>query len=81
MSAKNQTISLEEAKALIGAALLSCGLSRVAAASVAHALVSAEAEGQAGHGFSRVGDYVAQIKSGKVNGEAELKIDSSKPGT
>ncbi|MEL6819069.1 MAG: Ldh family oxidoreductase [Pseudomonadota bacterium] len=80
MNNDTQTITVEDAEALISAAFLACGISRVAAMSVAHALVAAEAEGQNGHGFSRVNDYVAQIKSGKINGEAELKIDSSKPG-
>mgnify|MGYP001797385656 CR=1 FL=1 len=80
MNDDTQTISLEDAEALISAAFLACGISRVAARSVAHALVAAEAEGQKGHGFSRVNDYVTQVRSGKINGEAELKIDSSKPG-
>ncbi|MEM9731947.1 MAG: Ldh family oxidoreductase [Pseudomonadota bacterium] len=40
------------------------------AASVAEALVAAELAGQNGHGLRRVASYVAQAKSGKVDGYA-----------
>jgi len=33
--------------------------------------VAAQVDGQAGHGLSRVASYVAQLKSGKINGRAE----------
>ena len=44
------------------------------AASVAHALVAAEVDGQRGHGLSRVPAYAAQAKSGKVQGHAKPKV-------
>lgn len=65
-------ISLGEATQLIDAALQSNGVSPDVAASVADALVAAEAEGQVGHGFSRLGDYVAQVRSGKINAGAKI---------
>ena len=46
------------------------GVPEAVAGSVATALVAAEAEGQVGHGFSRLADYVAQFRSGKVNQSA-----------
>ncbi len=63
-------LSLREAEALIAAALVASGAAESVAATVAAALVAAEAEGQVGHGFSRLGDYAAQLKTGKVNGTA-----------
>lgn len=41
---------------------------------MAKALVAAEAEGQQGHGFSRLADYVAQARSGKVVADAEPQL-------
>jgi (2R)-3-sulfolactate dehydrogenase (NADP+) len=72
-------LSLDEARALIGDALVSSGLEQAAATSVAEALVAAEAEGQVGHGFSRLEDYAAQVRSGKVNRSAEVTVDASLP--
>lgn len=71
MSAEKEYISIDDAISLIGNALLASGASERQARSTAIALVSAEAEGQVGHGFSRLSDYAAQVKSGKVNGTAE----------
>lgn len=44
------------------------------AAQVAAALVAAEADGQSGHGASRIPSYAAQSKSGKVDGHAAPKL-------
>lgn len=41
---------------------------------VATALTAAEADGQSGHGASRIPSYAAQAKSGKVNGHAVPKL-------
>lgn len=60
-------------------AFCAAGAPEATAASVAAALVQAEAEGQVGHGFSRLSDYVAQAKSGKVNASAIAQL--SKPST
>jgi len=67
-------LSLTDAQALLTAAFQAADLPAPVAASVAHALVAAEAEGQAGHGFSRVADYVAQVRSGKVNRAAKIHV-------
>ncbi|WP_420397592.1 Ldh family oxidoreductase [Nioella sp.] len=63
-------IGMADATDLLFRAFRGAGLTGDAARSVATALVSAEAEGQVGHGFSRLSDYVAQARSGKVNAGA-----------
>ena len=72
-------VSISEAEQLVKKAFLKHGVTENVAASVSTALVAAEAEGQVGHGFSRVKDYVAQIKSKKINVDAKVKIEHPKP--
>ena len=63
-------LSLADAESLAARALAAAGASRDNAGSTARALVAAEADGQAGHGLSRVPSYAAQLKAGKVDGRA-----------
>jgi (2R)-3-sulfolactate dehydrogenase (NADP+) len=72
-------IGIDEALELVQNAFVASGLNQQSAQSVARALVMAEAEGQVGHGFSRVGDYIAQMKSGKINAEATPFVVSRSP--
>ena len=58
------------AVAYIANALRCENISNQNAQSVAQALVSAEIDGQKGHGFSRVASYALQARSGKVAGQA-----------
>lgn len=74
-------ISLAEATDLIRAVFVAVGALPEVAASVADALVAAEAEGQVGHGFSRLGDYVAQLRSGKINRKAVVRTISEMPAS
>lgn len=74
MAEGTEQISLAEAEALIAAALRANGVPEGAALSVASALVAAEAEGQVGHGFSRLEDYIAQARSGKIVAGAEISV-------
>jgi (2R)-3-sulfolactate dehydrogenase (NADP+) len=86
MTSETESISLEDATALLARAFRTSGVPDTCALSVASALVAAEAEGQVGHGFSRLGDYVAQVRSGKVvagatptceaSGAASLTVDA-----
>lgn len=64
-------ISLEDGQALVKRAFTANGVPNSTAQSVARALIAAEAEGQSGHGFSRIDDYVAQVRSGKINASAQ----------
>ncbi|MCR9125222.1 MAG: Ldh family oxidoreductase [Rhodobacteraceae bacterium] len=67
---QTERLSLDDARQLLRGAFGAAGVAAPAAASVADALVAAEAEGQVGHGFSRLSDYVEQVRSGKVAGQA-----------
>lgn len=66
------TLTLIEAKTLVERAFIAVGINDRAASAVANALVDAEADGQVGHGLSRLGDYIAQIRSGKVKKDANV---------
>ncbi len=68
-------LSISGAEALISAALIRSGVLPKNAASVARALVAAEADGQRGHGFSRVAAYAAQARSGKIDGLAIPSVE------
>lgn len=63
-------LSLDTAERLATAALRANRVSAEAAASTARALVAAEADGQTGHGLTRVPAYAAQARAGKVQGHA-----------
>ncbi len=73
--AGSERLSLPDAHELVVQALMSAGTSVLNAESVAAALVAAEADGQRGHGFSRVAAYAGQARSGKVDGKAEPKVE------
>ena len=72
-------VSISEAEQLVKEAFLRNSVKEAVAESVSNALVAAEAEGQVGHGFSRVKDYLAQVKSKKINVDAKIKIEYPKP--
>ena len=72
-------VSISEAELLVKNAFLKNGVKEDIAASVSTALVAAEVEGQVGHGFSRVKDYLAQVKSKKINVDAKIQIEHPKP--
>ena len=63
-------LRLDELHTLIFDILVAHDTARDNAARVAKALVAAEADGQKGHGASRVPSYAAQARSGKVDGHA-----------
>jgi (2R)-3-sulfolactate dehydrogenase (NADP+) len=64
------TLGLADAESLAKAILVRHGTSEANAGYVAQALVAAEADGQKGHGLSRLPSYAAQAASGKVDGHA-----------
>jgi len=63
-------LPLAEAQDLVAHALIANRTSATNARAVARTLVLAEADGQKGHGFSRLASYAAQARSGKVDGAA-----------
>ncbi|WP_316013944.1 Ldh family oxidoreductase [Roseobacter sp. HKCCA0434] len=76
----HETLTLEEAEALATAALIASDASPENAASTARALIRAQADGQGGHGLSRIPSYTAQSAAGKVRGHAKPTIEDVRPG-
>lgn len=73
-------LSLVEAEALAAAALRAAGANPEMAALTAEALVAAEAEGQGGHGLSRVAMYAGFLKEGRADGRAVPRVVSGRGG-
>lgn len=73
------TLSLDEAHRLVASALEANGAAPEVAASVARALVGAEADGLKGHGLSRTPTYVGQLRSGKAKGDAVPSASRPRP--
>ncbi|MBP0618313.1 Ldh family oxidoreductase [Jiella mangrovi] len=72
-------LSISETERLVAEAFQRADTGPAQAASVARALVAAEASGQGGHGLRRVAAYTAQAKARKVDGHATPIIDRVKP--
>jgi (2R)-3-sulfolactate dehydrogenase (NADP+) len=72
-------ITLAEAESLAIGALVASGTSHDNAIDVARALVAAEADGQPGHGLSRIPAYADQVAAGKVRGDAEPVLQDRGP--
>lgn len=79
MTLDKENISIAAAEDLIQRAFVAVGVPEASALSVARALVAAEAEGQVGHGFSRLADYAAQAKSGKIRADAVPSCEATSP--
>lgn len=75
-----QRLTLAQARDLVAQKLVAHKTSPANARSVAHALVAAEADGLAGHGFSRLPSYAAQAQCGKVDGFAVPQLMAPRPG-
>jgi (2R)-3-sulfolactate dehydrogenase (NADP+) len=76
-----QTLSWAALEDLISRALQASNVSADNAACVARALTAAEADGQKGHGLSRVPSYAAQARTGKVDGHAVPMVHASRAGS
>ena len=68
------TLTLAEAEVLAMAALAAHGVPEDLARPTAEALLTAEREGLASHGLTRLGFYMAQIDSGKVAADARPEV-------
>jgi (2R)-3-sulfolactate dehydrogenase (NADP+) len=73
-------VSFEQAETRLTEIFAGAGASPANAASVAWALVMAEADGLKGHGLSRVPTYLAMLKAGKIDGQAVPIARRPKPG-
>jgi (2R)-3-sulfolactate dehydrogenase (NADP+) len=74
------TVSLGEAEERVARIFANAGTNAKAAASVARALVGAEADGLKGHGLSRIPTYLAMLKSGKIDGRVAPRATQPRPG-
>ena len=72
-------LSLEEAIDLAARAARAAGLSDEAARSLARATVSADAHGKSSTGFGHLLDYLAALREGRIDGDAEPLITSPAP--
>lgn len=70
-------LSLAAAQDLAVSAFLASRISRENAAIVARALVAAEADGQGGHGLSRIPSYALHARCGKADGFATAQVARS----
>ncbi len=73
-------LPLDDARSLAAAALERAGANPRMAAATAAALVAAEAEGQSGHGLSRIAQYAAFLRNGRADGTAEPAIVAQRGG-
>lgn len=72
-------LSLAEAEALAFMALVASRVSKGSASATGRALVAAEADGQAGHGLSRLPSYALHARVGKVDGFAVPTVEYVRP--
>ncbi|MDH5540597.1 MAG: Ldh family oxidoreductase, partial [Rhizobacter sp.] len=73
-------LSLVEAEGKVAAALQQAGATPEMAQATARALVLAEAQGLGSHGLSRVAQYCAQLRNGRVHGAARAGVVRRKGG-
>ncbi|WP_037299507.1 Ldh family oxidoreductase [Rubritepida flocculans] len=73
-------LSLAAAEALAARALAAAGANPEMARLTAAALVAAEAEGQGGHGLSRVAMYAGFLREGRAKGEARPRLAAERGG-
>ena len=73
-------VSITELQRLVADQLLRAGANQAMADATARSLVLAEAQGLGSHGLSRVVQYVAHLRNGRVNGAAIPEVVSRKGG-
>lgn len=73
-------VSIDELSVLAKRALERAGASAAMADATARALVAADAQGLASHGVSRVPQYAAHLRLGRVDGNAVAKVVRAKGG-
>ena len=74
------TLTLDDARAKVAAALRRAGAGASMAEATARALVLAEAQGLGSHGLSRVAQYATHLRNGRVDGAAIATVTKNKAG-
>jgi (2R)-3-sulfolactate dehydrogenase (NADP+) len=67
-------LTLDELEHRVAATLRDAGANEAMATATARALVLAQAQGLASHGLSRVPQYVAHLRNGRVDGQAVPRV-------
>ena len=73
-------LTMDDLAGRVAAELRAAGASPMMAASTARALTLAEAQGMASHGLSRVVQYTAHLRNGRVVGAAQARVARRKGG-
>ncbi len=73
-------LPIDDIERHVASALRAAGANAAMAASTARALVLAEAQGQSGHGLSRVVQYATHLRNGRVDGNAVPMVLRRKGG-
>lgn len=73
-------LSLDDLRAQVERALQSAGANEAMALATARALVLAESQGIGSHGLSRVAQYAAHLRNGRVDGAAVPRIARERGG-
>jgi delta1-piperideine-2-carboxylate reductase len=73
-------LSLDEVRDLARRCLLANGCDEANARAVAATVTAAEGDGSHSHGLFRLPGYVASLRSGKVNGKADPRVEVLSPG-
>ncbi|MEO5697811.1 MAG: Ldh family oxidoreductase [Burkholderiaceae bacterium] len=73
-------LSMDELALRVAAELRAAGANAAMAESTARALTLAEAQNLGSHGLSRLAQYTAQLRNGRVVGEAQARVTRRKGG-
>jgi (2R)-3-sulfolactate dehydrogenase (NADP+) len=73
------SLPITEIERTVQAACLTCGASPAAAAALAAATLSAERHGRGEMGCAHLPDYLDGLREGRIDGQAEPRIDSPLP--
>ena len=73
------TMTEQEIQQLVEDCLTANGCNQENAAALGRTIASAERDGSASHGLFRMPGYIASLRSGKVNGNAEPKVTRISP--
>lgn len=79
MSSDTVHLELSAVKTLALAALLNAGCNKANATAIAKTVWKAERDGCSSHGLFRIPGYCRSLKNGKVNGEAEPRLERTAP--
>lgn len=74
------TLTLAQVRGAVAEALRAAGANDTMAAAAARALVLAEAQGLGSHGLSRVAQYAAHLRNGRVDGRALPAVRHARGG-